>query len=193
MLALSEDGEHFFGRERSFDFSLDDNILYSRWVVLRDVSIETWLIPYVPWHIRIHRIRTDRQLQSAESGFAIARNGNPAKQETNECRALIIYPDSWSGLIDLAIESKANRHGEVVHAEPNTNLLNSRTLIPTLLGVHEPGEHWLACAVIAVPGSTDPDRYWQIPPWIEMNYELMELLCKAHNGRTISTFNYAVT
>jgi hypothetical protein len=190
-LALSEDGEHYWVRERSIDFCLEGEISYSRWRAAKDVDVETWLIPWVPWHIRIHRIRTDRQLLSAEGGFAIARDGTPTKQEIIENRALIVYPDSWSGLIDLPIESKATRHGEIVRAEPNTNLLYPRTLIPTLIGLQEPGEYWLACAVIAVPGSTSPDRYWRFPPLVQLDHANRAVYCKDHSGKSISTIKFA--
>jgi hypothetical protein len=182
MLALSDDGVHYRARERSVEFNLDGEVSYSRWIAGEGVSIETWLIPCVPWHIRIHRIRTKRQLHSAEGGFAIARDGNPTHQGIDNNLALIVYPDGWSGLIELPIKSKATRHGEIVQAEPNTNLLYPRTLIPTLIGVHEPGEHWLACGVIAVPGSESPDQYWQFPPIVELDNAINIIHCKTNNS-----------
>ncbi len=114
----------------------------------------------------------------------------PAVHEIDENWALVAYPESWSGLIDLPIESKATRHGEIVRAEPNTNLLYPRTLIPTLIGAHEPGEHWLACGVIAVPGSTNPDRYWQFPPLMELDHANRAVFCKDHTGGLISKITF---
>ncbi|MBN1966772.1 MAG: hypothetical protein JW910_19120, partial [Anaerolineae bacterium] len=64
-----------------------------------------------------------------------------------------LYPAGGSGLRDLL----AQREGRVVRVDPNSNLIAPRTVLPTLCAEHQPGECWLACAVIADPAQT----YWQ--------------------------------
>ena len=39
------------------------------------VTVQTEIRPYGEWHLRIHRIHTDRKLYAAEGGFAICRDG----------------------------------------------------------------------------------------------------------------------
>ena len=72
-LAFSDDGVHYRVRETNAEAKLAGDILYSRWSPWPDVTVETWLVPSAPWHVRVHRIRTPRALQTAEGGFAMAR------------------------------------------------------------------------------------------------------------------------
>ena len=48
--------------------------------------------------------------------------------------------------------------GEVIHTEPNTNLMEPRCVLPTLHSRPEPGEHVLLCAVFTDAGDNLPDR-----------------------------------
>ena len=49
------------------------NSLYAKWKPWSDVTVETWLLPANPWHVRVHRITTPRALHGTEGGFAIDR------------------------------------------------------------------------------------------------------------------------
>jgi uncharacterized protein DUF2264 len=74
--------------------------------------------------------------------------------------ALAVYPAGWSGIRDL----QGQRQGKVVVADPNTNLLHQRTVIPSLLSEHEPGEHWLVCAVACETDLANCEAQWQQQP-----------------------------
>jgi hypothetical protein len=168
MLAVSDDGQHFRVREVPLEARVEEDRLYSRWSPWPGaVEIETWLLPRLPWHIRLHRLRTSIKLYSAEGGFALDRTepehpSQPHQMLHEDGLALAIYPAGWSGLRDL----QKQRQGKVIVADPNTNLLHPRTVIPTLLGEHEPGEYWLICAVIAETNLTSCDALWNDPPAI---------------------------
>jgi hypothetical protein len=163
-LALSPDGEHYWMRERTVDYKMLEDCSYSTWQPIDDVSVETWLIPCLPWHIRLHRIISNIDLISAEGGFAVHRTGKPLSTIEENCSALVIYPTNWSGLKDILFYDGVNRTGKVIRAEPNTNLMFPRTLIPTLVGKHRKGEFWLSCAVIGVPGNSNYEKIWNCPP-----------------------------
>ncbi len=166
MLALSDDGLHFRVREVPLEARIEDDYLYSRWSPWPSaVEIETWLLPRLPWHIRIHRLRTSIKLYSAEGGFALDRTEpeRPSQRyqiQNGDGLALAVYPAGWSGLRDL----QNQRQGKIIVADPNTNLLHSRTVIPTLLAEHEPGEYWLICTVIGETDLTTCDTLWNAPP-----------------------------
>ena len=85
----------------------------------------------------------NRTLYAAEGGFAIARG---SKGETIEeaGRAAVIAPWGVSGVRNLS----GYIGGTVVMPEPNTNLMEPRTLIPTLTAKLEPGRHVLRSAVL---------------------------------------------
>lgn len=167
MLALSDDDVHWRVRETLVDAELrDDGVLWSRWLPWPDVEVETWLVAAPPWHVRVHHVRTGRTLHTAEGGFALDRTGDdPAdprfEHSTGPGEALAVYAAGLSGVRDL----DGQREGRVVRAHPNTNLVAPRTVLPTLLGEHGPGEHRLRCAVLAVSGDIGDRRSaWDAPP-----------------------------
>lgn len=165
MLALSDDGEYYRVRERTTESEYVHGALRSLWYPLSGVEVETWLIPGPPWHIRVHRLRTDRPLWSAEGGFALDRSGdNPIDragvEESGEGYAFARYPAGASGLRDLL----GHREGRVLRIDPNTNLLVPRTVLPTLITQHSPGEHWLTCAVLADPHIDNWEKFWEQSP-----------------------------
>lgn len=163
MLALSDDGQRYCVRESNLESRVEGELLYSRWMPWPDVSIETWLLPHLPWHIRVHHIVSGRALWCAEGGFSLAygeERSTPHQRELGEGYASLETISGWSGLRDLL----GQRSGTIIRAEPNTNLLFSRSLIPSLQSTHEPGSFWLACAVIAQPAPfQERDRWLQAP------------------------------
>lgn len=165
MLALSDDGEFFHVRERTVESAYEQGALRSLWHPLQGVEVETWLIPAPPWHIRLHRLHTDRVLWSSEGGFALDRSGdNPINsagiEESGEGFAFARYPAGYSGVRDLLTK----REGRVLRIDPNTNLLAPWTVLPLLLAQYPPGEHWLSCAVLANPDIAEWEQFWEQPP-----------------------------
>jgi hypothetical protein len=172
MLALSDDGVHYRVREVPLDARIEPRGLYARWEPWPGVEVETWLVPDPPWHLRLHRLRCDRVLWSAEGGFALDRGGDEAqtgssRHEAGSGLALARYPAGAGGLRDLF----GQRTGGVLVVAPNTNVITERTVLPTLIGQHAAGEHWLACAVAAVTDPSRWERMWAAcpvcPQWFE--------------------------
>jgi hypothetical protein len=171
--------QHNFRRLKSISASrrhaktilqIEDATLFSLWQPWPDVTVETWLFPMLPWHVRVHRLHNGRLLYSAEGGFALDRTED-CNDQTHYIRhktgkALATYPAGLSGLRDLKIPGKGRtaRRGQVQIAYPNTNLLHPRTVIPSLVGEHEEGEHWLICAVLGLPGVGNFEEIWNNPP-----------------------------
>jgi hypothetical protein len=151
MLAVSDAGDYFRVRDRTFDVELTDRAVAATWRPWDDVEIRTWLIPAGSWHVRVHRLRTCRSLVAAEGGFALALG-----DDEFECRASAPSTRVAAEALTAAGASiVCNLHGdrsvEIVRADSHTNIVNARTVIPTLLSRHDSGEglHWLACCVIA--------------------------------------------
>jgi hypothetical protein len=167
MLTLTDDGTHYRVREALLEAVLEGDVLRSRWQPWPDVEVETWLLPRLPWHVRVHRLRTKRPLQSAEGGFALARPDTSLRSENTMLQkgdgfAIATYSTGWSGIRDL----RGDRQGTVVRTDPNTNLLHPRTVLPTLVSKHNVGEHWLVCAVLGLPGEGAWQDIWSKPPSI---------------------------
>lgn len=161
-LALREDGKDYRIRLSVDETGVRDGTLYSRWTPWDDVRVDTWLAPATPWHVRVHRLETDRSIHSAEGGFAYPRD-EETRRDRNEHRtsdgsARYRSSDGASGIRDL----RGRREGETAGQDPNTNVCHPRTIVPSLVGEHEPGTHWLVAAVTAARG--DGDDRWDSPP-----------------------------
>lgn len=173
-LALSDDGIRYRSREGEEGFEIVNGALHFHWRPWNDVRIETWLLPAAPWHIRVHVISTGRRLHAGEGGFAIDRTGDDSawpsgKSEIGAGHASFSGIAGRSAIRDLA----ALRAGTVIQANPNTNLMVPRTVIPTLTSVHEPGSTTiLACAVLADRNGPDVEEAWGktpvMPDWLAM-------------------------
>ncbi len=153
-LALSLDGEQFKIPASSTGTAVDGSTLTSRWEPWDDVSVETWLTPAPSGHVRVHRLETARTVHAEEGGFALDRTGDDDasafSHDTHGTTALATYPNGVSGISGLFAE----RTPAVVSEEPNTNLAHPRTVVPTLRETYEPGEQWIASAVMASPDRT---------------------------------------
>ncbi|KZO91793.1 hypothetical protein CALVIDRAFT_335268 [Calocera viscosa TUFC12733] len=191
MLALSDDsGERWRVRRLAINarIEVDDGVpvLRSGWKPWPDVEVETWLYPpsaRTPnWHFRVHRLRTARKLQGADGGFAIygqeksGRTLPPFLPETGEGRieggvgALAASAAGVSAVLDMSPSHP--RTASVVNVDSNANIMATRTVLPTLMSHHEPGEEvWLVTAVFAIPSKEGADgapegwlKSWEVPP-----------------------------
>ena len=153
MLGLSDDKRHYRVREQNETAKIAGTTLFSRWHPWPDVTVETWLLPAAPWHIRVHRITTPRQLESSEGGFAVARADlNTDTVAAEPGRAEARTPTDVSVIVDLAA---GKRQGKAHNALPNTNLIVARTIVPQLRGTIQAGVSVLITAVAAGPAGTE--------------------------------------
>lgn len=177
-------------------------VLVSIWKPFPDVTVRTTLIPpesETPnWHLRVHQIEAGREVMTADGSFAICnqRAGDgryldlydAAKHEGTRPKIIGNYdlntPDGWSagkdgafavskGAVGIkALEDKVERAANLVNADPNSNLVESRTVIPTLQHTIKPGETVSYVSAIyakpsgeGVPKETYLDG-WEKPPQI---------------------------
>jgi hypothetical protein len=60
-----------------------------------------------------------------------------------------------------------NGQPELVYPNANTNLLNQRTVLPTIKGSLKPGTHWLVNAVFGEHSNEEVLKHWDMVPHIE--------------------------
>ncbi|KAK0754784.1 hypothetical protein B0T18DRAFT_425122 [Schizothecium vesticola] len=186
-------------------------VLLSRWSPFVDVHVTTYLVPPAPetpnWHLRAHRIEAaGREVQTADGSFAIcserAADGRPldmydaARGEGTFPRLMGNYdtstPEAWAGGAEgafavskgavgiRALEGGARR-AMLVNADPNSNLVEGRTTIPTLQGTVRKGETvWYVAGVFAKPARDGLERGqylegWErvpvVPAWLKAEME----------------------
>ncbi|KAH1495122.1 hypothetical protein LV164_006528 [Aspergillus fumigatus] len=181
MLALSDDGGDIWQTRRlalnaRFEWLDGVPMLVSGWKPWKDVEVDTWLIPPTEetenWHLRIHRVRTERELLVNEGAFAIygcrSDNGRilgpftPGSAEgtlTESRRTLTVSSVGAVGIVEL--QPNVDRDGKIVLADANSNLIYGRTLLPSLGSKLSPRSHtWFATAVFALPAEGNGDD-WQ--------------------------------
>lgn len=180
-LALSLDGSGYATPQETTATEMDGTTLCFRWEPWESVQVRTWLAPALPWHVRVHRIETDRTVHAEEGGFALDKtgdDGNAAVHHVRDGTAVARYPNGVSGIAD----GFGDRAAAVVEAEPNTNLYHPRTVVPTLRSTHESGTHWLGSAVAASPS---PEAAWDAEPDVAFKRTDCGVVVETSDGRTI--------
>ncbi len=169
MLAVSERDNIYRGKRKSEEFSVNEKVIYTRWKPWADVDIRTWLVAGAPWHIRIHSIETGRSLDCADGGFALGLENIDYKEQQveviqNKQESLAIFSWGVSGIKNIV----GNGQAELVYPNANTNLINTRTVIPTVKVSLKPGKHLLINAVFGEPGSANVMKHWDDIPNVEI-------------------------
>ncbi len=173
-LAVSAAGENFYrmryGVER---FEVTEKYTKSLYHIGKKVQVESFIVPLGAWHVRIHHINTEEEIDVAEGGYAVpkerchrvvsgADSGKYSKSmvEQNENALFCNFPWGVSGIAGIGIYAdgsveaagavnKAKWHTRLVEAFPNTNLLHNLTVIPTLCTTLTPGYYTLISCVYA--------------------------------------------
>ncbi|MBY0147555.1 DUF2264 domain-containing protein [Neobacillus niacini] len=169
MLAVSEGDNLFRGKKTCVDFSVSENVIYTQWKPFDDVDIKTWLVAGAPWHVRIHCIENGRSLDYADGGFALGMEnkeykGQKAEVILNKQEGLARLPWGASGVVTIYGQGQP----DLVYANANTNLINPRTVIPTVKGSLKPGRHWLVNAVFGEPISENNLSQWDRVPHVDL-------------------------
>jgi hypothetical protein len=160
-LGLSDDERHYRVRETNEVAQIAGEALFAKWTPWNDVTVETWLLPASPWHIRVHRITTPRELHATEGGFAVGRaDGNTDTSIEEPTRSIVRTPTDLSAILDLS----GGRTTRVLRALPNTNLIVARTLVPQLRGAIPAGTTVLVTAAMALPAGAEADAALDSPP-----------------------------
>ena len=141
-------------------FSLTEDRVAFTWSPMEGVSVDTVIAPLGMWHVRRHIIHTAYGIEAAEGAFAVRKDwagARPCDRIASACAA-----DGRSAIAHGAYGTSAvfalrgYDRGEVIHTEPNTNLIYPRTVLPTLRARLAPGEHTLLCAVFTDAGDCCP-------------------------------------
>ncbi|WVR06006.1 hypothetical protein IAU60_003034 [Kwoniella sp. DSM 27419] len=187
------DGETWRIRRQPIDAQIvgrgtDKVHLRSKWRPWKGVEVETWLVPpqesVSNWYLRVHKITSDRKLESAEGGWANYGQGADGRALIQSFSGLMSKGGDqeigWSraataggtvGVMDIPYKgSQGKRQGQLVQIDPNANVIFSRGILPSLVGTLESGETWLVTAVFGKPPG-QWEKAWEavpaVPDWIQ--------------------------
>lgn len=196
-LALSDDdGEMWkMRRAHSGDSEIETHdgvsVLVSSMKPWGDVEVLTYLVPPAEetpnWHLRIHRIKTGRDLQTAEGAFAVygcreadgrALEGlDESISEGGKADNSSAFVASRSGAVGIAELNLEEREGSILLADANSNLVEARSVLPTIHADLRAGEtKWFVTAVYALPSSVQGWKgQWkagwskkpELPKWVQ--------------------------
>jgi len=160
-LAVSEGDGYYRSRYGVTSYKVEPDFLYSVWKPWHDVQIKTYVIPLMPWHVRLHFIETQRSLALADGGFAIQTEGESFILQSEESLAYY-QAKTISGVVSLLGDQKS----ELIRPEPNTNLFHCKTGIPTLISQCVQGNFVMASAIL---GSVNQNKesLWTEKPQIK--------------------------
>ncbi|KAF2747669.1 hypothetical protein M011DRAFT_402164 [Sporormia fimetaria CBS 119925] len=175
-LALSDDGGEMWKMRRALngDSEIENRdgvpVLVSSMKPWDDVDVLTYLIPPAEdtpnWHLRIHRVRTGRDLQTAEGAFAVygckeadGRTLEGLNEEISE-GGIADHDSAFvacrSGAVGIAELNLGKREGSVLLADANSNLVEARSVVPVVQADLKKGEtKWFVTAVYALPASVE--------------------------------------
>ena len=162
MLAVRAEGRDLWHvRSGCEQYELKEDRVTFTWSPVNRVEIDTVIAPLGMWHVRKHVIRTEIPLEAAEGAFSVPKDRageRPCDRVCTKTAADETMAAAWGDMgTSLICALKGYTRGEVIHTEPNTNLMEPRCVLPTLHGRMEPGTHVLLCAVFTDAGERAPD------------------------------------
>ncbi|WP_391488387.1 DUF2264 domain-containing protein [Leclercia tamurae] len=144
MLLLADGDNYFRGRRECETVRVDENYIFSRWSPWHDVHIDSWLVPFGEWHLRLHRITSARTLQTVEGGFAVMKT----EPQLHGRGSYLSADNGSSAIVDLS--PSICRQPDSVVTPPNSSIMFAEcAAIPVLTSTIPQGESWLCCAVMA--------------------------------------------
>ncbi|MCT9845195.1 DUF2264 domain-containing protein [Leclercia adecarboxylata ATCC 23216 = NBRC 102595] len=144
MLLLADGDNYFRGRRECETVRVDENYIFSRWSPWHDVHIDSWLVPFGEWHLRLHRITSARTLQTVEGGFAVMKT----EPQLHGRGSYLSADNGSSAIVDLS--PNICRQPDSVVTPPNSSIMFAEcAAIPVLTSTIPQGESWLCCAVTA--------------------------------------------
>ena len=127
MLAFYING-YVYVRRICEEFQITDQAVTSKWIPCEGIVVESVIIPNGQGHIRKHIIESDRECIAYDCGFGVEIDvpGEELYQDETSARVENFYSKCQVSCIGGAGQ------GEIIIADPNTNLLHPMTRIPAV-------------------------------------------------------------
>lgn len=147
MLAFVIDG-YVYVRRICIESKINKTGVYSKWSPYPGIIVETTVTPSETGHTRVHKISSDRECVAFDCGFAVNRGDFHPVGYANQTG------ENWAQASNeyscCKIEARGTcMKGEIITADPNTNLLYTKTAIPAVKYRITKGEQELTTVVTA--------------------------------------------
>lgn len=127
MLAFMING-YVYVRRICDGFKVSETDVTSQWTPYEGIRVESVIVPTQYGHVRKHVIESDRECEVCDCGFAVEIDvaGEKLVQENNTARV-------ENGYCKCQVKAvQGDGKGEIIIADPNTNLLHPMTRIPAV-------------------------------------------------------------
>ena len=186
-IAFSADSEDTYRmRYGHEEFEVTDEYTRTKYKIFPETTVESTIVPLAKsWHVRIHKVNTDKKIKYADGGFALsaqesftyaASNGNgkykPEYIHKDENILKALFP--WGNTVAVSYTSGGLK---LEDAAPNTNLFENLSVIPYVSGVVDAGEHMIVNAFHANLDAKSVSDFESIPTvkiigsTVEIKYE----------------------
>lgn len=125
-LAVSESEVYYQTPYGYQTYEVNETYTRSIWQPFSKVKIETFIIPLYPWHLRIYKVQTNRELNLISGGFS----ASVIDGKILEINEQSIYYSTKEGTIGIETLDQSLGKVELQNPEPNTNVFFSRTALP---------------------------------------------------------------
>ncbi|CUM68110.1 uncharacterized protein PRCAT00005827001 [Priceomyces carsonii] len=163
-LGVSIDGGQNFEAKYKGNSYIFEYGTYSQWSPHDGVAIESWVIFLGDWHLRAHKVSSERKLNLIEGGFPIdSTDGVENIKAKLSCDLLEI-----TNGVDISIIADLYSNRGCTHSspEPNTNILKPLVTVPQLKGSLREGVSWIMGAFLGIPKGVKMTEL-PLPPTIQ--------------------------
>lgn len=151
MLAFWIDG-YVYVRRICMESKITENGVYSKWSPYPGIIVETTVTPDAEGHTRVHRITSEIECEAYDCGFAVDRGDfTPVDFEstTGEHYAQARNIHCSCKVEAVSVMENGKGKGHMIFADPNTNLLYTKTAIPSVKYQIKKGKQELVTRVLA--------------------------------------------
>lgn len=120
-------------RRKCIEYNISDSEIYSKWIPVEGIDVETWIVPVQNGHKRRHRITSYLKCTAYDAGFSYPNCMEKTKKTERHGTALVSDKNGKSQII-----SKSGK-GIIVTMLPNMNLIFPNVCIPAIQFDISPG------------------------------------------------------
>lgn len=139
------EGERYEMKGSCEAYRITEDYTWQKYRITDAVRIETYIIPSMPWHARIHKVTNDRKITLVDAGFSV---NEKTEYGADGREAYIVCGSGCSKVLGSGL-------GEafIIDSFPNVHLLHHRTFIPAVRYRLEPGEHVIIDYIYGQPAA----------------------------------------
>ncbi|MDO5425497.1 MAG: DUF2264 domain-containing protein [Eubacteriales bacterium] len=145
MLAFFIDG-YCYVRRICEESEIRENEVWSRWSPYPGIMVETTVVPLPEGHKRIHRIESAVSCEAYDCGFSVAANLSDEFSREESGRMSQVANKRMACRVEALGDGG---EGVIITADPNTNVLYAKTLLPAVRYTIRPGVQVLETLVTA--------------------------------------------